>query len=77
MGKTLRWFNKPQNISRLNGHRAGTIRPWRDTNPYYFRHELKEVRVELHRESRHANRIRVRKGQDIEPEIKTNGWNTH
>ena len=68
MGKTIRWFNKPNTVSRLAG---------RNVNPYYFKHERREVRTELHRESRHANRIRLKKGIDVEPERKTNGWITH
>jgi hypothetical protein len=77
MGKTLRWWNKPKNKARLNMLRAAFIHPWKVINPFFFRHERKEVRVELHRGSRHSNRIRVKKGMDIEKERKTNGWETH
>jgi len=77
MGKTLRWWNKPKNRARLNRLRVLLTHPWKVINPFFFRHERKEVRVELHRKSRHANRIRVKKGMEVEKEIKTNGWETH
>lgn len=77
MGKTLRWWNKPSNRARLNIRLVAHIHPWKVINPFYFKHERKEVRIEIHRETRHANRIRIKKGMDIENEIKTNGWETY
>ena len=50
---------------------------WKNINPFYFRHDLKIVRIKLHRASRRNNKVLLQKGKDIELEIKTNGWETH
>ncbi len=75
MGKTIRWWNNPR-MKKLSARIRTAINNW-NVNPFYFKHELKEIRTELHRKSRHANRIRLDKGLDIEPERKTCGWETH
>jgi len=59
MTNTIRWYNK--------------LDKW--YNPYYFKHELKAVRVKIHRTIRHLNRQNIHCGLfDIEKEVKTNGW---
>lgn len=75
MGKTIRWWNNPR-IKKLSAKIKQFAQNW-NINPFYARHERKEIRVELHRESRHANRIRIDRGMDIEPERRTCGWETH
>lgn len=50
---------------------------WKQWNPRYYRHERKIMRVKLHRRTRRGNKMRLQKGWDIEPEIKTNGWESH
>ena len=51
-------------------------------NPYWFMHELREIRRVLHRKYRHHNKIIMRKYipmsgcMDIEIEPKTRGWIT-
>lgn len=67
MTNTMRWY-----------HHLNT-----QYNPYWFMHELKKVRIELHRKYRHGNRIIVKKCMtikkyiDIEIEPKTRGWITY
>ena len=46
-------------------------------NLYWFKHELKYIRTELHRKFRHNNKISTKKGLDIESEPKTTGWETY
>ncbi len=46
-------------------------------NPYWFTHELKEIRKMLHRRYRHSNRISIRKLIDIEIEPRTRGRITY
>jgi len=57
-------------------------------NPYWFMHELKEIRRVIHRRYRHNNRIAMRKLNafnqinlistiDIEIEPRTRGWLTY
>ena len=77
MGKTIRWWKIKEHVKKLTKKRKLAIHPWKQWNPFYFRHDRKEARVKHHRESRHANRIRLKKGLDYEPEQKTNGWLTH
>lgn len=76
-GKTIRWWNIREHVKKLTKDRKAWIHSWKYINPFWFRHELKTIRVKLHRKSRHANRIRLKKGLDIEPELRTNGWETH
>ena len=52
------------------------IKNW-NGNPFYFRHELKEVRTYIHRQFRHLNKQNLKKGRDYEKELKTCGWETH
>jgi len=61
MARTTRWY-----------YRLNMVR-----NPYWYRHELKYVRIKLHRRYRHRNRITLRKGVDIESEPRTTGWETY
>lgn len=77
MGKTIRWYHKSHNIMRLNRKIASMIHPWKQFNPYWFKHELKFIRVKIHRQARRNNKIRLQKGWDIELEQKTNGWITN
>lgn len=58
MGKTVRWWQKI-------GY---------EYNPYHMKHELKEIRIQIHRAIRHLNKVRIKKGVDIEAESKTCGW---
>ena len=53
-----------------------SIKNW-NGNPFYFRHELKEVRTYIHRQFRHLNKQNLKKGRDYEKEPKTNGWETY
>ena len=74
MCKTIRWYQRHHNQVRLNRKMLSTFNPWKQINPYYFRHERKIIRVKIHRQTRRNNRIRLQKGWDIELEQKTNGW---
>ena len=58
MTKTIRWY-----------HYLGI-----SYNPYWFSHELRHIRMALHRRYRHVNRIAIRRYLDIEIEPKTRGW---
>lgn len=53
------------------------MHPYKEINPFFFRHEYKLIRVKIHRATRRNNKIKLQRGWDIEPEIKTNGWMTH
>jgi len=77
MSRTIRWYQIPERIKTLPPRRKAWIHPWKYINPFYYRHERKEARVEEHRKYRHRNRIRIAKGMDILIEPKTNGWLTH
>ena len=79
MSDTIRWYQIPERVKRVIRAKRSWIQnyPWYYINPFYFRHEKKEIRVEEHRKYRHRNRIRVEKGMDILIEPKTNGWLTH
>ncbi len=61
MTKTKRWY-----------HNIGI-----SYNPYWFTHELKDIRKMLHRRYRHYNRIVIKKFIDIEIEPVTKGWMTY
>ncbi len=61
MTETIRWY-----------HKLGKY-----YNLYWFRHELKCIRIELHRKFRHRNKVAVKKGLDVESEPKTTGWETY
>lgn len=74
MSKTIRWYQRLHNRVRL---KMSTINSWKPTNPYWFRHELRKIRVKIHRQFRRNNKIRLQKGWDIEMEPKTNGWVTN
>lgn len=77
MGKTVRWYHIKEHVKKLTKERKSWIHPWKEINPYWFRHELRCIRTELHRKYRHFNRIQIKKGRDIEKEQRTNGWMTH
>lgn len=74
MSKTIRWYHRHHNKVRLNRKTVSMIHPWKQINPYYFRHERKIIRIKIHRQMRRNNKIRLQKGLDIELERKTNGW---
>lgn len=74
MSRTIRWYHKIHNKARL---KISIIHPWKQINPYYFKHELRIIRIKIHRQVRRNNKIRLQKGWDIELEQKTNGWITH
>ena len=76
MSRTNRWWNKHKNFIRLTKDRSFILK-CKDINPFYFRHELKFLRVKMHRALRRGNKIRLIKGWEIESEEKTNGWLTH
>ena len=72
MSRTLRWWNNPR-IKKLSTRIKKLVRKW-NINPFYFRHELKEIRTYIHRQYRHMNRQNLKKGIEYEKEPKTNGW---
>ena len=75
MSRTLRWWNNPR-IKKLSAKIKERVSKW-NINPFYGRHELKEIRTYIHRQYRHMNRQNLKKGIDYEKEWKTNGWETH
>ncbi len=79
MSNTIRWYQIPEKIKKLNRTRRVwiTIHPWKYINPFYFKHEIKEIRIEEHRKYRHRNKIRIEKDMEILIEPKTNGWLSH
>lgn len=74
-GKTLRWWNNPR-IKKIPSRIKEFAKKWNE-NPFFFRHELRVIRTEMHRQFRHLNRQNIKKGRDIEKEPKTNGWLTY
>ncbi len=79
MTRTYRWFHKPQNRFRLSDSRQFEItcpEPWNALNPFYFRHEFKQIRKKMHRALRRNNKIFLQKGWEIQSFQNTNGWNT-
>lgn len=77
-GKPIKWWDIKQHFKKLSKKHREFIKSTKGKiNPFYFRHEHKKVRVELHRSTRHDNKIRLKKGWDILKEIPTNGWETH
>lgn len=74
MSKTIRWYQRLHNRVRL---KISKINSWEQTNPYWFRHELKKIRIKIHRQVRRDNKVRLQKGWDIEMEQRTNGWITN
>ncbi len=74
-GKTLRWWNNPR-IKKLSRRIKEFAAKW-NINPFYSKHELKEVRTYLHRQFRHLNKQNLKKDRDYEKEPKTNGWETY
>ena len=79
MSKTIRWYQTPEKIKKFTRNKEENIfiNPWKYTNPFYFKHENKIIRIKEHRKYRHRNKIRVEKGMDILIEPKTNGWLSH
>lgn len=77
MSRTYRWWHRKRNAFLFEKYLSDLTPVWKNINPFYFRHELKIIRVKLHRASRKNNKVLLQKGRDIEPEIKTNGWETH
>lgn len=75
MSRTFRWWNNPR-IKKLSKKLKELVK-FCKTNPFYFRHEAKEVRVYLHRHFRHMNKQNLKKCIDPEKETKTGGWLTH
>lgn len=76
--KTYCWWHVHEHFKKLSKKRKEFIKQTKGKiNPFYFRHERKQVRTELHRSNRHDNRIRLKKGWDILKEFPTNGWHTH
>mgnify|MGYP006959932308 CR=1 FL=1 len=89
--RTTRWWQKPHNRFRMNLDNENDFKcpicglihcPWSDpiwkeVNPRFYRHEKKFLRVIHHRNSRRNNKLRLKKGWEIEPEVRTNGWLTH
>lgn len=45
-----------------------------DYNSYWYRHEIKEIRIALHRSYRRYNKFLLKKLRDIEIEKRTCGW---
>jgi len=77
MSNTIRWYQIPRKIKKLNRYRKSWIHLWKYINPFYYRHDHKIARIEQHRVYRHRNRIRIQKGMEILIEPKTNGWLTY
>ena len=77
MSKTYRWWNNIKDMERISMHTAYFINICRGVNPYWFRHDYKQLRAKLHRRSRRNNKIMLQKGIDIEIEMKTRGWETY
>lgn len=77
MGKTYRWWNNIKDMARMNVNTALFANICRNVNPYWLRHECKQLRVKLHRRSRRNNKIMLQKDIDIEIEMKTRGWETY
>ena len=59
------------------GRQRMYMHPYKEINPFFFKHELKLIRVKMHRALRRSNKVRLIKGLEIETEEKTNGWLTH
>jgi len=77
MSNTIRWYQIPKKVKKLTKERKRFIHSWKYINPFYFRHELKFIRVKEHRKYRHVNKIRIKRNMDILIEPKTNGWLTY
>jgi len=81
MSRTIRWWHRKVNLVRLSNRRVifmnEWVNPWDNVNPYWFKHETKFIRIELRRKQRHRNKIRIRKGMDILPELRTCGWESN
>lgn len=77
MSRTKRWWNKSKNSFLFQKKLGNCTESWKNINPFYFKHEFKLIRVKIHRAVRRRNKVNLLKGFDIEPEQKTNGWNTH
>ena len=80
MSKTTRWWQKPHTQFRMRWRPEDSKLNdpvWKQWNPRHCRHERKIMRVRLHRNTRRENKIRLKKGRDIEPETRTCGWLTH
>lgn len=74
-GKTERWWNNP-NLKKISKRIKNFAQKWNE-NPFWFKHELKKIRVNLHRQFRHMNKQNLKKGLDYEKESRTNGWETY
>jgi len=72
MSRTIRWWNNP-NLKKLS-KRIKEFAKNQNVNPFYGKHELKEIRTYLHRQFRHMNKQNLKKCKDYEKEPKTNGW---
>ena len=77
MSRTYRWWNKHKNLARLPESRLWWWKEWSTVNPFYFRHDRAILRAKMHRALRRLNKIKLQKGRDVEPLVKTNGWMTH
>lgn len=75
MSRTYRWWTKAKSHCKLLNKSWFTW--YREINPFYSKHENKLKRVEQHRQLRHDNKERIRRGRDVEKEQKTQGWETH
>ncbi len=73
MSHTVRWYQKKENIIKFQLYYTDV---WKLINPFFYSKECKAARIELRRKLRHRNNIRIAKGMDILPEIRTCGWNT-
>ena len=79
MSRTKRWWNYPNKTRKLKGRHLELLEEYGygSFNPFYYKHELKIIRVKIHRAIRQLNRVNLQKGREIEPETKTCGWMTH
>lgn len=75
MSRTKRWWQRRKSHCKILLCTWWNI--WDDINPYYFKHEYKKLRIIQHRNNRRENKLRIKKGQDVEKEIRTEGWETH
>ncbi len=75
MTRIYRWWNTRKNKSRIV--KRIHEKSWKEINPYWFKHEIKKERIQEIRNTRHDNKVKLRKGSDIERYDKTQGWLSH
>ena len=76
MSRTKRWWNHSNKTRKLKAYHLEQLEDdgYGAFNPFYGKHELKIIRVKIHRAVRRLNKVNLQKGREIEPETKTCGW---